>query len=224
MVQDRKPLGLLTLPSFKAKSEASKSNNRWMTPSFLVALRNIVRDGDAGIMIEFFVESGPCDSAKEIPTSARALRCTFDFAAGIVDALVPSENDISLYATRAAQPERESSLSKESAIGLDAAMRQIQIDITSLSPVLTVEWLMQSIADAVGNLDPSLLRKCPVCTNRLFYARRRDQKACSLKHARLLRSRRWLGTVKGQKHYATLLKSPKRSKLLDSRKKRRVKA
>jgi hypothetical protein len=40
---------------------------------------------------------------------------------------------------------------------------------------------------------------------RLFYASRCDQKACSQKHAQLMRSKKWLKTKKGRKYYARQL-------------------
>jgi hypothetical protein len=143
--------------------------------------------------------------------AAAALTAAFDFVAAIIDASTPSEVDPVLYPIRAAQPLREGSLSKK------AAMEMLAVFSSKPDPdpsVLPAALWMQKISDALASVDPQRIRKCPLCQDRLFYARRLDQKACSVKHARLLRSTRWLRTGKGKKHYAELLKNPKKSRLL----------
>ncbi len=190
----------------RAKIEASKSR-RWK-PAHLVETRNLVREGN-GALVARWMTAGIGESPEP---AAAVLTAAFDFVAATIDALTPSEADPVLYAIRAAQPDRESSLSKKAAMEMYGIVSSEPEHDVSVG--VTAAFWMRKICDALASLDPQLIRRCPCCCkDRLFYARRRDQKACP-KHAQLLRSTRWLRTDKGRKHYRALLKNPQRSRVL----------
>jgi len=155
-----------------------------------------------------FVTAGITESPER---AVAALSAAFDFVAATIDALTPSELDPALFRIRAAQPLRESEFSKKAAMEVLANVSSSDPDF---SVGLIAAFWMQKISDALTDLDPQRIRKCPVCQDRLFYVSRTDQKACSPKHARRLRSNRWLRTETGKKYYTKLLKHPRKSRLL----------
>jgi hypothetical protein len=193
--------------------KASKSGR--LLPEHLVAMRNLVRQGAGEMAAGFLASVGDSDSAER---NSAALCRVFEFVAAEIDELTPSEVDPVLYAIRAHQPDRDKSAAKEAVKGLAGVLKPTLADYLSPSAphlaahLLAAEW-MKWISDALAHLDAKRICKCKLC-DRLFYARRSDQKTCSLGHAKLLRSKRWLNTAKGRRYYKRHLKDPKKSKRL----------
>ena len=175
----------------------------------------LVRQGAGELVAGSLAGVGGTDSAER---NSAALYRVFEFVAAEIDALTPSGVDPVLYAIRAHQPDRDKSTIKEAVKALMGVLKPTLADYLSpaaphlAAHLLAAEW-MKWISDALAHLDAQRICKCELC-DCLFYARRSDQKACSLRHAKLLRSKRWLNTAKGRRYYKRQLKDPKKSKRL----------